>query len=76
MCQDRFKRRTVEQFADIPEEVEEHIPERRVRRRIVEQIVNTPALPDVEEPVFIACRRGAGKRLSSSVACPRGFGGK
>ena len=36
--------------------------------------MDTPALPDVEEPVFIACRRGACKRLSSSVACPRGAG--
>ena len=48
--------------------------ERRVRRRIAEQIVDIPALPDVEGPVFVACRRGAGKRLSSSVARPRGAG--
>ena len=68
------KKRTIEHFGDIREAVEEHIPERRVRRRIAEQIVDTPALPDVEEPVFIACRRGADKRLSSSVAFPRDAG--
>ena len=43
-----------EQFAEIPEVMEVHILERRVRRRIAEQIVETPVLLDVEEPVFIA----------------------
>ena len=73
-CQGRVKKTTVEQFADIPEEVEEHLLERSVRTRIAEQIVDTPALPGVEKVVFIACRHGAGERLSSSVACPRGAG--
>ena len=74
VCQDRVKQRTVEQIAVISEVLVAHIPERRVRRRMAEQIVDTPVLPDVEEPVFIACRRGAGERLSSIVACPRGAG--
>ena len=59
VCQDRVNNRTVEQFA---------------RRRVAEQIVDTPALPDVEELVFIAYLRGAGERRSSSVSCRRGAG--
>ena len=34
--------------------------------------MDTPALPDVEEPVFIACRRGAGRRMSLRIASRRG----
>ena len=46
----------------------------RVQRRIAEQIVDTPALPDVE-PVFIACRRGADRRPGLRVTCRRGNAG-
>ena len=56
--------------------LQEHILERRVRQRIVEMIEDIPVLPEVEEHVFSVCRRGASKRLGSSVACPRGAGGR
>ena len=49
---------------------QEHILERRVRPRIVEKIEDIPVLWDVEEHVFT--RRGACRRLGSSVACSRG----
>ena len=33
-----------------------------------------PVLPVVEEHVYTICRLGVGRRLGSSVACPRGAG--
>ena len=36
-----FQQWAFEQLADIPEVVKEHMPERRVRRRIAEQIVDS-----------------------------------
>ena len=61
------------QFADIQEVVFEHFLERRVRRTDCKPDPGHPPLLDVEELVFI-CRRGADRRLNSSVACRRGAG--
>ena len=52
-----FKPQTSEKCAEVVEAVFlENVPEiglpDRVQRRIAEQIVDTPALPDVEEHVF------------------------
>ena len=69
-------------FADFPAVGKEsffdvfpkHFLEERVRQRIAEQIVDTPALSGVEEHVFTACRLGVGWRLGWSVACRCGAG--
>ena len=65
-----WERKSVKAFKIV---LQEHILERRVQRRIAEQILDT-ALSDVEEPVFIACRRGADRRLGQRVTCRRGAG--
>ena len=60
----------------VPQVIEQlmHVPkiflQDRVQRWNAEKIVETTAL--VEEPVFIACRRGADRRQGPRVTCRRG----
>ena len=53
----------------------EIVLQHRVQRWNAEQIAHFPALPDVEEPVFTACRRNADKSFVLRVTCRRGNAG-